>query len=125
MLGMSEGCGDKCPRAAAPGARPGTELLLRHLPPGSPSETACAVGLSLGLTLLLWELSAQWQSKLELRPLLYILLLSEVVSGLESRIFPKFSRVLQVLSVPCAGPWGRRLVSRLGAGCHPSPESVA
>lgn len=38
---MSEGCGDKCPRAAAPGARPGTELLLRHLPPGSPSDRLC------------------------------------------------------------------------------------
>lgn len=39
-------------------------------------------------------------------------------------MFPELLRVLRILSMPCAGPWGSRLVSRLGASCHLSPESV-
>lgn len=39
-------------------------------------------------------------------------------------MFLEFLRVLQVLSVPCAGLQGSRPMSRLGASCHLSPDSV-
>lgn len=46
---------------------------------------AWALGFAPGIPLLglLWEVSVQWQENLELRPFPYVLLLADVIKGLE------------------------------------------